>query len=217
MTDYAKARTTMVDCQIRPSDVTLYPIIAAMLEIPREDFVPRDKRAVAYADDPIELAPGRTILAPRTMGKMLDALAIAPDELVLDIGCGPGYSTALIGRLAEAVVGVEEDEALAEAASQALTRHSVDNAVIHTGPLAQGAPSHGPYDVIVLEGGVTVLADAISDQLKEGGRIGLIRIDGPVGHAQVGTKRHGHIAWRTGFDVSAPVLPGFSRAKEFSF
>ncbi len=217
MTDFAQARTTMVDCQVRPSDVTLYPIIAAMLAVPREEFVPRDRRSVAYADEAISLGPGRVILAPRTMGKLLDALAIAPDELVLDIGCGCGYSAALIGRLAEAVVAVEEDEAMAQAAGEALARQSIDNAVVHTGPLAKGADEHGPYDVIMVQGGVVELPEAIADQLKEGGRIGMIGVDGPVGRARIGLKSGGRIAWRTVFDATAPVLPGFAADKEFVF
>lgn len=216
MTDFKAARTTMVDCQIRPSDVTLYPIIAAMLETRREEFVPRALREVAYSGEALPLAPGRVVLAPRTIGKMLDALSIGPDELVLDIGCGLGYVTALVGRLAEAVIGVEENAELAAAAMQKLSDQSIDNAIIHEGPLTEGDAAHGPFDVILIEGGVSSLPQAISDQLKEGGRIGMIQMQGQVGHMQVGIKKSGRIAWRNVFDATAPVLPGFIAKKEFS-
>jgi protein-L-isoaspartate(D-aspartate) O-methyltransferase len=216
MIDFKKARNTMVDCQIRPSDVTLYPIISAMLDIPREEFVPRNLRPVAYAGEAIPLAPGREILPPRTMGKLLDAVNIGPGELVLDIGCGLGYSTALIGRLAEAVIGIEEDADMAAAATKTLSDQSIDNAVVSEAPLAEGDPAHGPYDVIVIEGGIESFPEALIGQLKEGGRVGAIRMSGRVGRMELGIRRGDHIAWRPVFDATAPVLPGFKTRKEFS-
>ena len=216
MTDFASRRTMMVDTQVRPSDVTKFPIIEAMLAVPREDFVPADMREAAYVGENIAIAPGRSILDPRTLAKMLDALDIQPDELVLDIGAGLGYSTAVIGRLAEAVVAVEEIEALLPAAQAALARHSVDNALLLAGPLAAGAAKHGPYDVVTIEGAVEVVPAALLAQLKDGGRIGCLFLEGALGSCRIGYKIGGGITWRFAFNAFAPVLPGFARAPAFA-
>ncbi|MEP1942135.1 MAG: rRNA adenine N-6-methyltransferase family protein, partial [Sulfitobacter sp.] len=120
MTDFSKRRTMMVDTQVRPSDVTKFPIIDAMLTIAREDFVPTAKREAAYVGENLALGQGRVLLEPRTLAKMLDALAIDGDELVLDVGCATGYSTAVIARMAQAVVAVEQDETMAQEAQDAL-------------------------------------------------------------------------------------------------
>ncbi len=109
MADYQARRTMMVDTQVRPSDVTKFPIINAMLSVPREAFVPDSKREAAYVGENVDLGGDRVVLEPRTLAKLLDALDIQPDEMVLDIGCGLGYSSAVVARLAEAVVAVEED------------------------------------------------------------------------------------------------------------
>ena len=154
MTDFAARRTMMVDTQVRPSDVTKFPIIDAMLDVPREDFVPVAQREAAYMGGNLELGGGRVLLEPRTLAKMLDALAISNDELVLDVGSGLGYSAAVIAHMSEAVVAVEEDEEMASEAQESLLHAGIDNVVVHTGPLAEGAPKHGPYDVFVIQGGV---------------------------------------------------------------
>ena len=216
MPDYAARRVTMVDTQVRPSDVTKYPIIAAMLDIPRERFVPDALREAAYAGGNLAIAPGRELLEPRTLAKMLDALDIGPGELVLDIGSGYGYSAAVIARLAEAVVAVEQDEAMAAEAEAALAATGVDNAVVVVAPLAEGAPKHGPYDVIAVQGAVQELPQAIADQLKEGGRIGCLFLEGALGVCRIGLKHDGRIAWRFAFNAAAPVLPGFALAPAFA-
>ncbi|WP_425052495.1 protein-L-isoaspartate O-methyltransferase family protein [Psychromarinibacter sp. S121] len=215
MTDHATRRRMMVDTQVRPSDVTKYPIIDAMLEVPRERFVPDDARPTAYVDDNIDLAPGRTVLAPRTLAKLLDALEIDTDDLVLDLGCGLGYATAVVSRLAEAVVAVEADETLAAEAEALLSEISADNAAVVTAPLNEGAPKHGPYDVILVEGAVETLPQALADQLKDGGRIGALFAEGALCQARIGIKADGVLSWRWAFDASAPVLPGFARSAEF--
>ncbi|MDR0807857.1 MAG: protein-L-isoaspartate O-methyltransferase [Gemmobacter sp.] len=216
MTDYAARRTTMVDTQIRPSDVTKFPIIAAMLAVPREAYVPTEWREAAYMGEHVTLGGGRVVLEPRTLAKMLDALDIQPDETVLDIGCGLGYSTAVIARMAEAVVAVEEDVARVAEAQRTLSSQSVDNAAVMAGPLAAGAPKAGPYDVIVLQGGVETLPEAIEAQLKDGGRIGCIFMEGALGVARVGYRSGKRITWRQIFNATAPVLPGFAARKAFT-
>lgn len=216
MTDYAARRTMMVDTQIRPSDVTKFPIIEAMLSVPREDFVPADRIEAAYVGDNVSLGGARVILEPRTLAKMLDALEVQPDDLVMDLGAGLGYSAAVIARMAAAVIAVEEDEALAEDAQAALTRAGADNVILHTGPLAEGAAAHGPYDVIVLEGAVEHMPDAILAQLKEGGRIAALFAEGELGVVRIGYKIDGEMNWRFAFNAGAPVLPGFERHRAFT-
>jgi protein-L-isoaspartate(D-aspartate) O-methyltransferase len=217
MIDFATAREAMVDGQVRPSDVTRYPIILAMLTVPREDYVPDALREVAYLGEHVPLARSRVVLDPRVFAKMLDALAVGPKDLVLDVGCGLGYSTAVLARMAEAVIALEEDEGLATGAEAALTAHAVDNAVVQTGALAAGVPAHGPYDAIVIEGAVTRVPEALTDQLKPGGRIVAIFQDGPNGQARLGLKTGSGMAWRRIFDATAPILPGFAAAKAFEF
>lgn len=215
MTDFAARRTMMVDTQVRPSDVTKFPIIEAMLAVPREAFVPADKREAAYMGEHVAIGGGRVVLDARTLAKMLDALDIQPDETVLDLGCGLGYSTAVIARMAEAVVAVEEDETLAAEAQRTLSSHGVDNAAVIVGKLAAGAPKAGPYDVITLQGAVEAVPAALLAQVKEGGRIGCIFMEGSLGVARVGYKIDGQVTWRYAFNASAPVLPGFAAKRAF--
>ena len=216
MSEFATRRVMMVDTQVRPSDVTKFPIIDAMLSVPRETFVPEDKREAAYVGENLVLAPGRVVLEPRTLAKLLDALDLQPGELVLNIGCGLGYSAAVIARLAETVVAVEEDEALAADAQRILSEEGVDNAVVVTGKLTEGSAKCAPYDVITLEGGVEVIPEAILAQLKDGGRIGAVFMDGAVGTARIGYKVDGRMTWRSVFNAAAPVLPGFQKPRGFT-
>ncbi|PZR01007.1 MAG: protein-L-isoaspartate O-methyltransferase [Cereibacter sphaeroides] len=215
MTDFASRRMMMVDTQVRPSDVTKFPIIEAMLHVPREVYVPRDRREAAYVGENITIAPSRVVLEPRTLAKILDALDIQPDEVVLDLGCGLGYSTAVIARLAEAVVAVEQDAELGAEAERTLAAEGVDNAAIITGDLVVGSPKHGPYDVITIQGAVEHVPDTLFAQLKEGGRIGCVFMEGALGVVRIGYKVDGEIAWRFAFNAAAPVLPGFETRPGF--
>ncbi|MBF9031338.1 protein-L-isoaspartate O-methyltransferase [Rhodobacterales bacterium HKCCE3408] len=217
MADFSARRVTMVDTQVRPSDVTKFPIIDAMLSVPREVYVPAAARDVAYAGAPIALGRGRVMLEPRTLAKMLDALEIKPTDLVLVVGAGTGYGAAVLAHMAEAVVAVEEDEDLADEAETALNAESVDNAVLVRGPLTEGRAKNAPYDAILVEGGVEVVPEALTDQLKEDGRIAAIFMDRELGEVRVGVKAAGRVSWRMEFNATAPVLPGFARAPSFTF
>jgi protein-L-isoaspartate(D-aspartate) O-methyltransferase len=217
MSDHEKRRITMVDTQVRPSDVTKFPIIDAMLSVPRERFVPKALRDVAYVGRNLDLGQGRVLIEPRTLAKMLDALDIESDELVLDIAPWLGYSSAVIARLAEAVVAVEDDEGRVAEAEAILSEIGADNVAMVAGDLAVGAPQHGPYDAIVLEGAIETLPPAVAEQLKEGGRIGAVFMEGALGVCRIGHKNNGVITWRFSFNASAPVLPGFTAARDFVF
>ncbi|MGX9355031.1 protein-L-isoaspartate O-methyltransferase family protein [Roseobacteraceae bacterium S113] len=216
MTDHAARRTMMVDTQVRPSDVTKFPIIDAMLSVPREAFVPDDKIEAAYIGENVELAPGRTLLEPRTFAKMLDALDIQREELVLDIACGLGYSSAVIGHIAEAVVALEDDETMAAEAQRSLVEAGADGVAVQTGALSEGAAQFGPFDVICIQGGVEVVPDGLVDQLKDDGRIACLFMDGPLGAVKVGYKQGGRISWRFAFNAAAPVLEDFKHTDAFA-
>ncbi|WHZ34115.1 protein-L-isoaspartate O-methyltransferase [Sagittula sp. MA-2] len=216
MSDFATRRRMMVDTQVRPSDVTEFPIIEAMLTVPREAFVPRDRIEAAYVSEHVPLGGGRVLLDPRVFAKMLDALDISNDDLVLDVGAGLGYSAAVIARIAEAVVAVEDDDTRASEAQSLLSEHHADNVILHEGTLDAGASEHGPYDVIIVEGGVETLPETLCDQLKEGGRMAVIFMEGALGTVRVGHKYDGAINWRFAFNGTAPVLPGFTKDEVFA-
>ncbi|MCK0143015.1 protein-L-isoaspartate O-methyltransferase [Aliiroseovarius sp. F20344] len=216
MTDFAARRTIMVDTQVRPSDVTKFPIIDAMLSIAREEYVPDGKREAAYVGENIALDDNRVILEPRTLAKMLDALDIQPDELVLDLGCGLGYSAAILASLSDFVIAVEEDESRANEAQEILSAQGVDNVAVVAGPLAEGNEKNGPYDVIMVQGAVESVPSQILNQLKDGGRMACIFAEGMLGTAKIGYKIDGEMVWRHGFSAGAPVVTGFEAPREFA-
>jgi protein-L-isoaspartate(D-aspartate) O-methyltransferase len=224
MTDPRQQRINMVESQVRPSDVTDRRILRAMLEVPREAFVPDAVRPLAYMDGPVPvvLAPdgaggraARTLLAPRTFAKLVQLAEIGPDAVVLDVGCASGYSTAVLAHLAKAVVAVEADAALAARATASLRRLGGGNAVIIEGPLPAGAPAHAPFDAILLEGAVPEVPQDLLAQLKDGGRLVGILADGAFGRACVWRRTGRVFDARPAFDAGAEPLPGFTRRAEF--
>ena len=213
MTDLAATRVTMVDTQVRPNDVTKFPIIAAMLEVPREAHVPDALRGAAYMGEHLPLGPARVMLEPRALAKLLDALDVQPDERVLVIGAGYGYTAALLARIAGSVVAVEEDKAMADEAARRLAAE--DRVTVRQGALTAGAPTDGPYDAILVEWGAVTLPAAFAGQLKPGGRVGAIFMEGALGVARVGYLIDGAYSWRQAFNAAAPVLPGFAPEPAF--
>lgn len=214
--DYAKRRMMMVDTQVRPSDVTKFPIIDAMLHVPREQFVPPAQREAAYVGENLPLGGNRVVLEPRTLAKLLDGLALGPRDVVLDIGCGLGYSTAVLSRMVDFVVGLEDDADRAAEAQATLSGSGIDNAAVLEGPLAEGAARNGPYDAIVIEGAVERLPEAIVDQLNEGGRLACLFGEGAMCEARIGVKADGRIGWRSSFNAAAPLLTGFEKQDVFA-
>lgn len=217
MSDFTQRRVTMVDTQVRPSDVTKFPVLEAMLSVPREAYAPDAARDVAYADGPMPLGNGRQLLDPRATAKLLEALEPTPSDLVLELGASTGYTTALLAHMAEGVVAVEQDEDLARDAEAALSEQGVDNAALIQGELIAGSAKHGPFDAIAIFGGVEQVPAIILDQLKDGGHIAAIFMDGALGEARIGVKSGGRVTWRMSFNATASVLPGFERAPHFAF
>ena len=216
MSDNVVRRRMMVDNQIRPSDVTKFPIIEAFLSIKREVFVPSENRDTAYVGEHIRIGNDRVILDPRTLAKMLDLVDVNDSELVLDVGSAFGYSAAIIAHLAEAVVALESEDKPANEMQAALTEHGIDNVIVERGPLHEGAPSHAPYDVIFIQGGVELVTDKISSQLKDGGRMVAIFMEGALGRVKIGYKLNNEINWRFGFNAAAPVLDCFRKELTFT-
>jgi Protein-L-isoaspartate carboxylmethyltransferase len=218
MVDYASARTKMVDGQIRPSDVTDYRIISAMLDIPRDAFLTPSQKPLAYSDLPMKFSDGtREMVLPMTLARLIQAAAIQSGDVVLDLGCGPGYSSAVIARLASSVVALEEDAAVAARAGETLVELGIDNVAVVTGRLAEGYPDEAPYDVIVIAGAVEVMPDDIGAQLKDGGRLVVIEGTGQAGRLMLYVKSGEDLAGRIVANASARVLPGFARLPEFEF
>ncbi|MCG3266878.1 protein-L-isoaspartate O-methyltransferase [Yoonia sp. I 8.24] len=206
----------MVDTQVRPSDVTKFPIIDAMLAVPREKFVPDSMREAAYVGENLDIGGGRTLLEARTFGKMLDVLDIQPQHVALDLACGLGYSTAILAHMCDFVVGVEDDETRAEEAQTLLSAQGIDNAAVMSGASAAGSEKSGPYDIIIVQGAVETVPDAVIAQLREGGRIACIFAEGSLGVVRVGYKLDGVMNWRFAFNASAPVVAGFEKTAEFA-
>ena len=218
MTDHAAARRNMVSGQIRTNRVTDERLIESMEDIPRERFVPHAKRGVAYVDEDVEIAPGRYLMEPMVLARLAQEANVAADDVVLDIGCGTGYATAVISRLAGTVIALDVDGSLADEAERTLSAVGADNAIVVTGPLAEGYASQAPYDVMLLGGAVDHLPQALADQLAEGGRIvGVLREAGGVGQATLWARHRGALSSRCLFEASLPPLPGIARPVRFEF
>lgn len=215
MNEFEQARKQMVDSQIRPADVTDRRLLAAFLSVPRHIFTPRARIASAYADAEVATGEQRTMMRPRDLAKLIQAADIQPGELVLDIACGRGYSTAILAHMAETVVGLDDDEDGVSRIGALLAQAGADNAVAVTGDVKAGVPSQGPFDVIVVNGSVSEVPQAWFDQLAMDGRLVAIVRQGPIGKATVFTRSAAGIGERIVFDATAKLLPGFAREPGF--
>jgi protein-L-isoaspartate(D-aspartate) O-methyltransferase len=218
MTDFAAARHNMIEGQIRTNKVTDPALLDALAALPREQFVPAERRSAAYIDDDIRLAGDRYMMEPMVLARLLQAAEPTRTEVALDVGCGTGYATALLARLTATAIGLESDGALERTARETLSRLAVGNALVVEGKFAYGYPQRGPYDVILVNGAVTEFPPALFAQLAEGGRlVGVRRAGTGPGAAMLMLKRHGAVAGRTLFEAATPYLAGFQPKPRFVF
>jgi protein-L-isoaspartate(D-aspartate) O-methyltransferase len=216
--DFALARRKMVENQLRTNRVTDDPLVRAFATIPRERFVPREKAGFAYVDEDLEVEQGRFLLEPMVLGRLIQALGVGPGDMVLDVACATGYSTAVLGAVAGTVVAVEEDRDLAAQANHNLNALAVDNAVVVNQPHAGGYAKQAPYDAILVNGALPEVPAALLEQLAEGGRLAAVIKNTPgLGRATLFSKAEGLVGHRVLFDAGTPALPGFAREPGFVF
>ena len=209
------ARFNMIETQIRPADVTDVRIHAAMSAVAREKFVPSAVQALAYADVPVAVAPGRYLLDPRSFAKLVQLADVGPEDRVLDVGCATGYSSAVLARLAGEVVALEQDADLVRVASQLLANVQGKVEVVQGG-LVEGIRGQAPFDVIFVNGAIEQVPDTLFAQLAEGGRLVAVLKDGQS-RAWLHVKENGQIGRRPDFDADVPLLAGFKKAMGFIF
>jgi len=216
--DYAAARANMVGSQLRTNKVSDTGLLEAFEAVPRELFVPADKRGVAYVDEDLAVADGRYLMKPMVLARLLQEAAIEPGDIVLDIGCCSGYSSAILAKLAATVVAVESDKRLAAEANRILSDQGNDNVVVVEAPLDEGYPKQAPYNVIFIAGSVAEVPKAICDQLIDGGRlVTVVKDRSGLGRASLMQRTGDVVSSRVLFDAATPYLPGFTREPGFIF
>lgn len=220
MDDFALLRQRMVDNQIRPSEVTDPQVIQAFLSVSREKFVAPDQRPFAYGDRDVPLspwAPGRRMMPPVQLARLVQALEIKPGARVLVVAGATGYSAAIVEKLGAGVVLLEEDEALAGAAQGNLAEAGIRNAQIVNGAHVRGHAAGAPYDAILIDGAIEVLPEGIAGQLAAGGRVAAIERDDRLSRAMIYERVGDDVTKWPLFDAWLDVLPGFERVREFVF
>jgi protein-L-isoaspartate(D-aspartate) O-methyltransferase len=220
MTDFAQARRMMVEGQIRTNDVTDLRVLAAFGEVPRERFVPLRWQPIAYLDRDVpvqETGVVRYLLKPMVLAKLIQAGEIGEGERVLDVGCATGYSSAILAKLTQTVVALEEDASLAETATRTLAAIGADNVKVVTNSLAAGWPHEALYHVILLNGSTEVPPQVLLDQLAHGGRLVAVVGRAPIGRGTVYRRSGAHVSAHPAFDAVAPLLPGFAKPPAFVF
>jgi protein-L-isoaspartate(D-aspartate) O-methyltransferase len=218
MMDYAAARLNMVESQVRPNRVTDPRIVLAMLELPREKFLPEALRGVAYVDEDVHIGNGRYLTEPMVLARLVQAAAVQGTDTVLEIGTGTGYGAAVLSRLAGKVVALDSDPALLKKTNTNLGEVGAKNVTLAEGPLAQGWPKNGPYKAIIFSGGVEYVPQAVLDQLAEGGRLlAVVSLPGEASRATLISRIGGALSTRAIFDAASPILPGLKRDPGFVF
>ncbi len=221
--DFHEQRVRMVDSQLRTTDVFDPALLDAMMELPREEFVPGARASLAYVDEDLEIVPAhdgrsaRYLMEPSPFARLVQLAQVRPTDFVLDVGCGTGYSAAVQSRLASSVVALECDPALAERAGETLSRLGYDNVAVVQGPLERGYPSEAPYDVIFVGGAVDEVPAALFSQLRDGGRLVAVEGHGNAGWAVVHLNEQGVISSLRVFNAAVKPLPGFARTPAFEF
>ncbi len=221
MSGFSTARQKMVDCQVRPSDVTDSRIIDAMLDVPREAFVPQNQRALAYLDLDLDVSDKasvkRFLIKSAVTARMLQAAQIKDGDRVLVVGCATGYIAAVVAKFAKQVTATESEPSLVTEANNVLAELGLGNVTVRNSDAAEGDPAAAPYDVIVLNGATEVVPEGLYRQLREGGRlVGVFATTQPP-RAAIVTHSHDDFGIRPLFDATAPVLPGLERRPAFVF
>jgi protein-L-isoaspartate(D-aspartate) O-methyltransferase len=215
--DYARARLNMVNTQLRPNRVDDPNVLDAMAEVPRERFLPKALRGVAYADEDLPLPDGSWLIEPLVLARLIQAAAVRPTDVVLVIGCSTGYAGVVLSRLAATVILVGPDTT-AQAVERQLDELGVDNVAVVVSPdPAAGHPSQAPFDVIFLVGSMASVPPALFEQIGETGRIVAVIDDGRIGKATLFTKLHGVVGRRELFDAQIPPCPGLVSSPGFAF
>jgi protein-L-isoaspartate(D-aspartate) O-methyltransferase len=216
--DYTRARLNMVENQLRPHQIDDPRLLAAMREVPRELFLPKSLRGVAYADEDLLLPTGGHLIEPLALARMIQVAEITPQDVVLLLGCTTGYAAAILARLAATVILVQPGVAAAQPVETLLEDRGVDNVVVAVSddPSA-GQPSQAPFDVILLVGAVDGLPPALGEQIGQGGRLVAVIDDGRVGKLTVFTRLHGVIGRQVLFDANISRMAGLTKGAEFAF
>lgn len=219
MTDFALARRNMIEGQLRPNRVNHAAVLAAIASLPREQFLPEGLRAVAYADDDVPLGGGRYLIEPMVLARLIQALQPDSEDKALVVASGCGYGAGLLARLVRTVVAVESDDRLSATAAQAFAALGLTNVELMIGKLEEGAKELGPYNVVLIEGEVRQIPQALLDQLAEGGRLATVMAGAPgaLGNATLMVKKGGVTSGRSLFDAGTPGLPGFAPPPRFTF
>lgn len=218
--DFAAQRVKMVDGQLRTTDVTSLPLLDAFLDVPREQFVPSERKVLAYLDEDVPISTGqgkRYLMEPSPLAKLLQLAEVAAGDIVLDIGCATGYSSAVLSKLAGSVIALESDSTLVEQANANLARLGCDNVAVVQGDLRNGYADEAPYEVIFIGGAIDVVPEALFSQLKEGGRLVVVEGHGNAGIAKVYLKSGGSVTARRVFNAAIKPLPGFESTPGFQF
>ena len=219
MSNFAIARQNMVDNQIRANKVTDPALIEAFLNIPREDFVPTGKETVAYVDEDLSLGGGRFLIEPMVLSRLLQEADIDASDIVLDVGCCTGYSTAVISRIAASVIGIDENQNHIDTANENLAKLEIDNAGVILRDLVDGYSEQKPYSLIVINGSVEQIPDKLFDQLIDGGRLVAVMKErnDKLGKAKIYNKLKNSISGRFLFDAGTPQISSFAKVQGFQF
>lgn len=210
MQDMSLARRAMVVSQLLPQGVSNRAVVSAMATVERERFVPDQLKDVAYMDRPLRIAPNRAMMPAAALGRILTEVAPAAGEKALVVGSGTGYSSAILIAMGLDVVSLESDRVLGAHANGA-------GVPTTPGDLGNGHAKAAPYDVILLDGAVEQLPDAIVKQLAPNGRIGLAISDRGVTRLAVGRPGGADLGIATIVDADIPPLPGFEKPRQFTF
>lgn len=208
----------MVDCQIHPQGVVSAELLDAYETMPREEFLPEDKRGIAYIDEEISLPNGRFLMDASTHARLVQTLDLTPDHAVLDIGDSTGYSAAILSKLAGTVIALDDmDDFVAQAESKWNTL-GCSNIVAFGSGMRAGLEKHAPYDAIIINGAVSFVPQTILQQIKDGGRLVVVLKpeQGAQGKAVLYVRTGDVFSDRVLFDSFLPYLPGFEAKNDFS-